>query len=166
MSTSIAMSAPFNARVHGLIAGRVPDVASRILTRRFPLRLGEEPFLAGRDSHDEGARPHDGFLRHQRRGSDDGLLLDRRARRTVAPMPMVTPSLTVVPWTTAACPMVTSSPTTHGVPRSTWSTAPSWTFERLPMRMGATSPRITALNQTLDSDPISTSPITTAPGAR
>jgi hypothetical protein len=34
------------------------------------------------------------------------------------------------------------------------------------VRIGATSPRMTALNQTLDSAPISTSPMTTEPGAK
>src|SRR5215216_330159 len=53
----------------------------------------------------------------------------------------------------------------HGASRSTWSTAPSWTLVRAPIRTGATSPRIAAWNQTLEPGPISTSPTTTAPGA-
>ncbi len=36
---------------------------------------------------------------------------------------------------------------------------------RAPMRMGITSPRMVVLNQTLDSLPISTSPMIAAPGA-
>src|SRR5437867_2173971 len=61
--------------------------------------------------------------------------------------------------------MVTSSPTMQGESGSTWRTAPSWMLLRAPMRTGATSPRMTALNQTLEPGPISTSPTTTAPGA-
>src|SRR5579884_1735198 len=90
----------------------------------------------------------------------------RERERTIAPMPIVAPSSTVVPWTMAPWPIVTSAPTTQGAPGSTWSTAPSCTFDRAPMRTGATSPRIVTLNHTVEPGPISTSPITAAPGAR
>src|SRR3970282_857682 len=53
-----------------------------------------------------------------------------------------------------------------GVPlRFTWTTVPSWRLVPRPTRMTCTSPRITDENQTLDSSPSSTSPITSAGSA-
>src|SRR3990170_6862825 len=53
-----------------------------------------------------------------------------------------------------------------GVPlRFTWTTVPSWRLVPRPTRMTCTSPRITDENQTLDSSPSSTSPITSAESA-
>src|SRR5215831_4626842 len=50
-----------------------------------------------------------------------------------------------------------------GVPRRLmWTTVPSWMFVPRPTRMIPTSPRSTDVNQTLDSSPISTSPMTRA----
>ena len=45
------------------------------------------------------------------------------------------------------------------------SVARSWTFVLVPIRTGALSPRITALNHTLACGPSSTSPTIQAPGA-
>ena len=78
-------------------------------------------------------------------------------------MPIRHRSSMVQPWTTAACPIVTSSPMVVAwVSFMTCTTVPSWTFDRRPMRMRCTSPRMTTAIQTLLSSPISTSPMTWA----
>src|SRR5258707_13419336 len=62
-----------------------------------------------------------------------------------------------------AWPIVTLSPIVVGcVPVIAWTTVPSWMFDRLPIRIRCTSPRITVHIQTPLSSPISTSPITCA----
>ena len=74
-------------------------------------------------------------------------------------MATIVPSSTVALWTTAPCPITTPSPTTQGTPSSTCSTDPSWTLLPRPMRIGAMSPRMTALYQTLLPAPMVTSPM-------
>ena len=46
-----------------------------------------------------------------------------------------------------------------------WTTEPSWTFDRAPIVIGSMSARSTHVYQTLDSSPIVTAPVSTAPGA-
>ena len=54
----------------------------------------------------------------------------------IAPMPIRQRSSIVQPCTTAACPIVTSSPIVVAcVSFMTCTTVPSWTFDRLPMRI-------------------------------
>jgi hypothetical protein len=81
----------------------------------------------------------------------------------IAPIPMRQRSSIVQPWTTAACPIVTSSPTVVAcVSFITWMIVPSCTLDRRPIRIRWTSPRMTTAIQTLLSSAISTSPITCA----
>jgi len=85
---------------------------------------------------------------------------------TQAFMPTKLRSASVQAWISAIWPMVTSSPIWVGPSaEATWITVPSWMLVRAPMRIGCMSPRMTQPNQTLEPGPISTSPITTAPGA-
>ena len=85
---------------------------------------------------------------------------------TQACMPTKARSCRVQACSTAAWPMVTSSPMSVGSPPPvTWMTVPSCTLVRAPMRMTFTSPRTTTLNQMPLSGPISVSPITVAFGA-
>src|SRR6185503_6581367 len=81
--------------------------------------------------------------------------------RTMAPMPMRQWDLIWQPCRRAAWPTVTNSSMTEGVPpRLTWTMVPSWILVPRPTRMKFTSPRSTAVNQTLVSSASSTSPIT------
>src|SRR5581483_3097917 len=81
----------------------------------------------------------------------------------IAPMPMRHCASIVQPWITAAWPIVTASPMCVScVPSIAWTTAPSWMFDRRPIRMMFTSPRTTAHIHTLLSSPTSTSPMTCA----
>src|SRR5215218_7397997 len=85
---------------------------------------------------------------------------------TMAPMPMSTLSCTVQPCTMALCPMEILLPIIVFVRlKVQWITAPSCTFTLFPIRMLLTSPRTTALNHTLHSVPISTSPTMVQLGA-
>ena len=69
----------------------------------------------------------------------------------------------VQPCSTAECPTVTSSPMVVGcVSRITCTIVRSWMFDRRPMRMRCTSPRMTTFIHTDDSAPMCTSPITCA----
>ena len=78
---------------------------------------------------------------------------------TIAPIPTSTRSLMVHPCTMALCPILTSFPIVVGaVWKVQWMTALSWIFTLLPIRMLFTSPRTTALNHTLQSSPVTTSP--------
>src|SRR5256712_1957728 len=69
------------------------------------------------------------------------------------------------PWTTAAWPTVTRRPITAGKPRSTCTTALSWTFESRPTTIESKSPRSTAPCQMLAPSSTVTSPTRTALGA-
>src|SRR5688572_2294059 len=83
--------------------------------------------------------------------------------RTMAPMPMRQWDLMWQPCRRAAWPTVTNSSSMVGVPRRlTWTMVPSWILVPRPTRMKFTSPRSTAVNQTLVSSASSTSPITWA----
>src|SRR6185295_16239494 len=85
---------------------------------------------------------------------------------TRAPMPIRAPSSIVQPWIMAWWPITTSAPIESGnLSCVTWSTAPSWTLVRAPMRIQWTSPRATVWNQNETSSPSSTSPATCAEGA-
>ena len=55
-------------------------------------------------------------------------------------------------------------PTMVGKLGPAWITVPSWTDERSPIPMWPKSPRSTAPGHTVASEPIVTSPITTASG--
>ena len=89
----------------------------------------------------------------------------RAPSNTVARMAISAPSSTVQPCTTAPWPMVTLAPTTHGKLADTWRIAPSCTLVRSPTVTGATSPRMTAPNQTLTCSPSVTAPRTVAVSA-
>ena len=64
----------------------------------------------------------------------------------------------------ALCPTTQSSPMIVGCSAVQCTIVPSWIDVRAPIRMLPWSPRSTAVGQTVDSGPISTSPITTASG--
>src|SRR2546428_8069994 len=68
-------------------------------------------------------------------------------------------------WPTAAYPTVTRRPITAGKPRSTCTTALSWTFESRPTTIESKSPRSTAPCQMLAPSSTVTSPTRTALGA-
>jgi len=60
---------------------------------------------------------------------------------------------------------VTNSPSVSGAPGSQCNTELSWMLVPRPIVMRSTSPRKTAPNQTLESSPSRTSPMTVADGA-
>ena len=62
------------------------------------------------------------------------------------------------------CPTVTSSPMIVGRAAVVWMIEPSWMLVRAPTSIRPSSPRSTAVGQTVDSAPIVTLPITTASG--
>ena len=67
---------------------------------------------------------------------------------TTAFMPIKAPACTWAPWTVALWPMLAPSSILVSLLLNVpWITAPSWIFTRGPMVMGATSPRMTQLNQ-------------------
>src|SRR5665647_2401200 len=81
-------------------------------------------------------------------------------------MPINTLSSITHPCTIALCPMLTLFPTTvFALSYVQCIIAPSCTFTLLPSRILFTSPLITALNQMLQSFPITTSPAIVALGA-
>ena len=85
---------------------------------------------------------------------------------TIAPIPISTLSSITQPCTIALCPMLTLFPMIVFVfSKVQCITAPSCTFTLLPILILFTSPRITALNHTLQSFPITTSPTIVALGA-
>ena len=80
-------------------------------------------------------------------------------------MPISTSSWIVHPCKTTEWPTVTRSPTVvNDRPSVQWITELSWIELRAPIRIGPSSPRRVTLGHTLDSGPITTSPISTAEG--
>ena len=84
--------------------------------------------------------------------------------RTIAPMPTSEPSPIAQPCRMALCPIVQSSPMKSGKPISVCRVQPSWIFVRAPIDIVSLSPRSVAPNQTPQSSPKTTSPMTQAFG--
>jgi hypothetical protein len=83
--------------------------------------------------------------------------------RRIEPIPTMQSSPTRQPWRMTPWPTVTRAPTwVSERPPVVCATVPSCTEVPAPMRIGAMSPRIDTLGQTLTSAPSSTSPMIVA----